>query len=353
MPVTRMKAAILVENHRSLEVAEIGLPEELGYGQVLVKVHYSGICGSQLNEIDAVKGPDKFLPHLLGHEGSGTVIAVGPGVKRLATGQRVVMHWRESGGIQSETPAYSWGGRRVNAGWVTTFNEYAIVSENRLTPISDDVDLRLAPLFGCAVTTAMGVINNDAQAKIGQSVVVFGVGGVGLNIVQAAHLVSAHPVIGIDLVEMKLELAKRFGATHTLKASAGADMRGAIRAIVGTAGADVVIDTTGNPRVIEQAYELTHADGRTVLVGVPKQGDVVSLYTLPLHFKKVLKGSHGGSARPDVDIPRYVRLMQAGRLRLDGYVTHEFSLDRINEAIDLVRRGTAGRCLIAMEPRPA
>jgi S-(hydroxymethyl)glutathione dehydrogenase/alcohol dehydrogenase len=347
--VERTKAAILVENHRPLVVAEIEFPRELCCGQVLVKVLYSGICGAQINEIEAAKGPDKFLPHLLGHEGCGTVLEVGPGVRTIKEGQRVVMHWRQSDGIQSETPTYRWNGRRVNAGWVTTFNEHAIVSENRLTPIPEDFDPRLAPLFGCAVTTAMGVINNDAHVKIGQSVVVFGVGGVGLNIVQAAAMVSTHPIIAIDLVESKLQMAKRFGATHCFNPNAVPDLGSEIRKIVGGAGADVVIETTGNTRVIEQAYDLTHPDGKTVLVGVPRKGDNISIYSLPLHFKKVLTGSHGGSAEPHLDIPRYIRLIQAGKLTLEGLITHEFKLDDINEAIRVMRSGEAGRVLLVMD----
>ena len=348
MKVKRMKAAILVENHQPLVVVEIDLPEQLSYGQVLVQVHYSGICGAQINEIEAAKGPDHFLPHLLGHEGSATVLEVGPGVTRVREGDRVVMHWRQSSGIQAEPPAYSWNARTVNAGWVTTFNEYAVVSENRLTPIPGDFDLRLAPVFGCAVTTAMGVINNDAHVKVGQSLVVFGIGGVGLNIVQAADMVSAHPIVAIDLFDAKLELARSFGATHAFNATTTPDVAGEIRRVVGSVGADVVIDTTGNARVIEQAYELTHPDGRTILVGVPRKGDNVSIYTLPLHFKKILKGSHGGSADPHIEIPRYIRLMRAGKFHLDGLITHQFNLEEINEAIAVVRGGGAGRCVISL-----
>jgi S-(hydroxymethyl)glutathione dehydrogenase / alcohol dehydrogenase len=314
-----------------------------------VKIHYSGICGAQINEIEGVKGPDKFLPHLLGHEGSATVLAVGRGVKRVKAGDHVVLHWRPAKGIQSEPATYQWNGRTVNSGWVTTFNTHSIVSENRLTVIPGDFDLKVAPLFGCAVTTAFGVINNNAQVKVGQSVVIYGLGGVGLNTAQAAAMVSAYPIVGIDVVASKLEMAKRFGATHCIDARSTTDVAAAVKQIVGDAGADVVIDTTGNVRVIEQAYELTHADGKTILVGVPRKGENVSLYTLPLHFKKVLKGSEGGSSEPDVEIPRYVRLMDAGKLNLDGIVTHEFPLDRINEAIDVVRAGDAGRVLVSME----
>ena len=349
MQIKKMKAAILVESNRPLEVAEISLPEELVAGQVLVKISYSGICGAQINEIEAAKGPDKFLPHLLGHEGSGIVLEAGPGVTTVKEGDHVVLHWRPSSGIQSATPTYQWNERNVNAGWVTTFNEYAVISENRLTTIPEDFDMKLAPLFGCAVTTAMGVINNDANVKIGQSVVIFGVGGVGLNIVQSANMVSAYPIIAIDIHDLKLEMAKQFGATHYINSSTTKDLDDEIHKIVGDKGADVVIETTGIGRVIEQAYELTHPDGKTILVGVPAKGDNISIYSLPLHFNKVLTGSHGGDAIPDLEIPRFIKLINAGKMTLNGIITHEFSLDEINRAVELVRGGETGRVMIAMD----
>jgi len=349
MKVNKMKAAILVKSHKPLEVTEIDLPKKLFCGQVLVKIHYSGICGAQINEIEAAKGPDKFLPHLLGHEGSGIVIETGPNVKTVKPGDKVVLHWRPSDGLQSETPTYKWDGKNVNAGWVTTFNEYAVISENRLTSIPEDFDLKLAPLLGCAVTTALGVINNDAQVKIGQSVVIFGVGGVGLNIAQAANMVSAHPIIGVDIIDNKLDMAKKFGATHCFNNKSESNIQNKILEIVGKKGADVVIDTTGNARVIETAYNITHPDGKTILVGVPRKGDNISIYSLPLHFKKVLTGSHGGSAVPHIDIPRYIRLIKSGKLKLDGLITHEFPLNEINRAIDLLKSGKSGRIIISME----
>lgn len=349
MEIDKMKAAILVESKKPLKVVEILLPKGLSFGQVLVKIQFSGICGAQINEIEAAKGPDKFLPHLLGHEGSGVVLEVGPGVTTIKEGDHVVLHWRLSAGIQSETPTYTWDGRKVNAGWVTTFSEYSIVSENRLTSIPKDFDMKLAPLFGCAVTTAMGVINNDAKVKIGQSVVVFGVGGVGLNVVQAAEMVSAYPIIGVDLLDNKLDMARSFGASHAFNSKNTKDFNKEIRKIVGNKGPNVVIETTGNARVIEQAYELTHPDGKTILVGVPTKGDNISIYSLPLHFNKILTGSHGGDAVPDLEIPRYIRLIQAGKMTLEEIITHEFGLDEINEAIELVRSGKAGRVLVAMD----
>src|ERR1700739_2088949 len=174
MKVKKAKAAILAQSRRPLIVDEIEFPADLNVGQVLVKVLHTSICGAQINEIEAVKGPDRFLPHLLGHEASGMVVEIGPGVTTVKAGDTVVLHWRPSQGIQCQPAAYRWRGQKLNAGWGTTFNEYAVVSENRVTAIPADTDLKIAPLFGCAVTTAAGVITNDAKVKLGESVVVFG-----------------------------------------------------------------------------------------------------------------------------------------------------------------------------------
>jgi len=347
LKIRTAKAAILAESRRPLVVDEVTFPDRLDFGQVLVKIHFTSICGAQINEIDAAKGPDKFLPHLLGHEASGLVIETGPGVTTVKEGETVVLHWRPSKGIQSVPPSYRWRKRKLNAGWVATFNEYAVVSENRLTVIPADFDLKIAPLFGCAVTTAMGVVNNDAKVKIGESVIVLGVGGVGLNLVQCADMVSAHPIVAVDLHDNKLETARRFGATHAINSTKADDLDAALRAIVGRSGADNVFESTGVKSVIELAYELTHPDGVCVLVGVPREK--VSINTLPIHFNKVLTGSHGGNSMPDVDIPRIIRLNRADKMTFDGMITHEFALDEINAALDLVRSGTAGRVVLRMD----
>ncbi|MBF0332071.1 MAG: zinc-binding dehydrogenase [Alphaproteobacteria bacterium] len=342
-----MKAAILVEQRQPLVIGEIALPSTLDVGQVMVRVHFSGICGSQLGEIDGAKGPDKFLPHLLGHEGSGTVLAIGPGVRHVAPGDKVVLHWRKGLGIECAPPAYSWEGRKVNAGWVTTFNEYAIVAENRLTRIPPDSDLEVAALFGCAVTTGFGVVVNNARLTIGESVVVYGAGGVGLNIVQAAALVSAWPIIAVDLHDNRLALAGRMGATHLINAKTE-DAPARIAEILG-GQTDVFIDNTGNPEIIQLGYAIAKPQGRVVLVGVPKKGADIRIHSLQLHFGKVLTGSHGGEAVPEIDIPRYQTLHERGRLRLDELITRRCGLDGINDAIAGMRDGSiAGRCMVAL-----
>ncbi len=345
----KTQAAILVSQRLPLVVDEVDMPESLEVGHVLVKVHFSGICGSQLGEIDGVKGEDPFLPHLLGHEASGEVVEIGPGVSHVKPGDTVVMHWRKGLGIEAKPPAYNWRGKKLNAGCITTFNEYAIVSENRLTPIPKGSDMQVAALFGCAVTTGFGVILNNAKLKIGESIVVFGAGGVGLNIIQAAALVSAYPIIAVDRFASRLHLAQSIGATHlinTCEQEAGE----LIHRFTEGRGVDCFVDNTGNPKIISLGYQVTKSQGRVILVGVPPKGNDISFYSLPLHFGKEITGSHGGETEPHLDIPRYHLLFQKGRIKLKEFVTHVFALKEINQAIQSMRDGTAvGRCLIAME----
>ena len=274
------------------------------------------------------------------------MVEIGPGVRNVKPGDTVVLHWRPSLGIQCQPPAYSWRGDKLNAGWVTTFNEYAVVSENRMTPIPTDYDLKVAPLLGCAVTTAAGVINNDAKVKIGESVVVFGVGGVGLNVVQfAASGRRQSDRRGRSRSTPSSRWRSARGATHTHQCRPrSTDVAAAIREIVGAQGPGQGDRDDRRETVIELAYELTHADGTCVLVGVPSEK--VTIYTLPIHFNKVLTGSHGGDAEPHIDIPRLIRLAKAGRLSFDGIITHEYPLDEINAALDVVRSGNAGRVVL-------
>tara|TARA_A100001015_G_C15019442_1_gene727246 strand:+ start:786 stop:1808 length:1023 start_codon:yes stop_codon:yes gene_type:complete len=340
-----MKAAILVKSKKPLIIDDVKIPSSLEYGQVLVKVCYSGICGAQINEIDAVKGKDKFLPHLLGHEGSGIVEKVGPGVTRVNNGDHVVLHWRKSSGIQSPTPKYSWKGRKLNAGWVTTFSEKSIISENRLTKIPKNFDLKIAALFGCSVTSGFGAVNNDANVKIGNSVLIFGLGGMGLNIAYACSLVSAYPIIGIDIHSKKVKIAKSLGLTHGLIFNNNIK-KNLSKILKDHNGPDITFETTGNSKIMEKAYELTPDSGKTVFVGVPDKK--IAIYSLPLAFNKSLEVSHGGNSIPDQDIPRYVRLFENKKMYLKKLITHQFKLEKINDALKLFRTGKAARILLKM-----
>lgn len=336
-------AAILVEQRKPLLIDEVELPE-LGYGQVLVRVHASRICGSQLGEIEGVKGPDKYLPHLLGHEGGGVVLETGPEVSRVKPGDHVVLHWRPGAGIQARPVQYRLGSQVINAGNITTFQGLTVVSENRLTPIPVDVDFEVAALLADTLTTGFGAVTRNAKIEIGESAVIIGVGGIGLGVVLAAHLAGAHPVIAVDIHDHKLAKAREYGATHVIN-SRTEDLSESVRRILG-GPADVAFDVTGQTSVIGQAWQLTGPRGRLILVGVMKHDQQFSLNTLPLHFGKVLTGSEGGASRPQDDIPRILRMVRDGRFDPRGMVTHRCTLPDINKAIAAMRAGESIHTMI-------
>ena len=336
-------AAILVEQRKPLLIDEVELPV-LGYGQALVQVKVSRICGSQLGEIEGVKGPDRYLPHLLGHEGGGIVLEVGPEVSHVKPGDHVVLHWRPGAGIQAAPSKYRLGAQAVNAGNITTFQNLTVVSENRLTRIPADTDFEVAALLADTLTTGFGAVIRDARVTIGEAVVVIGVGGIGLGTVLGAHLAGAHPVIAVDIHDHKLAKAREFGATHTIN-TRHENLADAVQRILG-GPADVVFDVTGQPAVVEQAWKVTGPKGRLILVGVMRHDQQLSLNTLPLHYGKVLTGSEGGSSLPHHDIPRYLRMIAAGRFDPRGMVSHRCSLNDVNAAIATMRAGESIHTMI-------
>lgn len=343
----KTQAAILTDHHKPLVLADVEIPE-LKRGQVLVQIKATGVCGSQLGEIDGKRGPDPWLPHLLGHEAGGIVEHVGPEVTHVKEGTRVVLHWRPSLGIEAETPKYQWNGQVVNAGRITTFQKKTIVSENRLTPISNDLPFDQAALYGCCLTTGFGIIENDAQLKKGQSILIVGVGGIGLVTTIAAKIKQADPIIAADIHDHKLAAAKKFGATHLINTSKE-NIRVRIKEILRKRPLDVVLENTGITNVIELCYELCGPQGRTILVGVPSIQKKVQIDTLPLHFGKILTGSHGGNSKPNVDIPKILKLQKDGVLNLSGFIEKRYSLNQINQAIDDLRQGLVIRPIIYVD----
>ena len=343
-------AAILVEQKKPLVVDEVELPA-LGFGQVLVDIKVSRICGSQVGEIDGVKGADRFLPHLLGHEGGGTVLEVGPEVREVKPGDRVVLHWRPGRGIEARPPVYKWNGKQVHAGFVTTFNRLGVISENRLTVVPPDTDYEVCCLLADTLTTGFGVINNDAKVKIGEAVVIIGCGGIGLGTVLGAKLAGAYPIIAVDIQDHKLQVATKFGATHSVN-SAKEDFAEAILRILSQARPDVIVDGTGNPQVLEKAFGLVSPVGRCIGMGVMPHDRKIAINTLPLHLGKTLRGSHGGESLPADDIPRLVRMMQAGVFDPRGFVSHRVTLPEVNDAIAQMRSGEVIHCMIHFEKIP-
>jgi S-(hydroxymethyl)glutathione dehydrogenase/alcohol dehydrogenase len=229
---------------------------------------------------------------------------------------------------------------------VTTFNEHAIVSENRITAIPKEFDLKLATLYGCAITTGYGVVHNDARLKSGESVVVVGAGGAGMSVILMASLAGANPIIALDIHDDKLKLAEKFGATHVIN-SKKENVREKIGQIL-PQGADVTVDATGIKEIRELVYEVAGSRGRAILVGVPLAGEKISIDSFPLHFGKSITGSHGGDVNPDEVIPHLIALQNNGRLSLDGMISHEFQFSQINEALDMMRQGEVLRCVLKM-----
>jgi S-(hydroxymethyl)glutathione dehydrogenase/alcohol dehydrogenase len=332
------KAAILEKLNAPLAVKEV-YTTELQVGQVLVRVLASGLCGAQLHEIKGHKGNAKFLPHLMGHEGCGIVEEISPGVTTVSPGDKVVMHWRKSSGIEAPFPKYILDGKEMSSGKVTTLSEYSVVSENRLTAVPHDTPEYLCALLGCGMTTALGIINNDANLKFGESILILGCGGVGLGLIQGAALASAYPIVCVDINEQKRERALMLGATVFVNLSK--------EEIDGTF--DVIVDTTGKPGVVAKTMSSLSDNGRYILVGQPRPGesfvipDGINLWT---PNGKTIKVSQGGDTSPSDDIPRYIKMHNAGLLSIDKTVTHTFALSEVNEAFSLLMSGNAGRIMI-------
>ncbi len=344
-----MKAAVLEKINAPLAIREVGLTE-LKVGQVLVKVLASGLCGSQLHDIRGFKGNAQFLPHLLGHEGCGIVQEIGPGVTHVKAGDKVVMHWRVGLGIESPFPNYVLDGRTISSGKVTTLSEYSIVSENRLTPVPKETPEALCALMGCSLTTAFGILNHEVNLKFGESVAVIGCGGVGLNLILGAAMRSACPIIAIDNNENKREKSLKVKADAFVLAS-GDGWGESLKRLV-PEGLDVIIDTTGHPGVLKLASQHLSSQGRLILVGQPPPGESIEIpHALRLFdgIGKCIKATQGGQTNPSQDIPRYAKLYMGGKLDIDAIVSHEFTLNQINEAFDLLRTGEAGRVTIKIQ----
>jgi len=330
-----MKAAILEKIRQPLTVSDIASPAPM-HGQVLVKMLCSGICGSQLQEIDGEKGRPEYLPHLLGHEGCGMVERVGYGVKTVSKGDKVILHWRKGEGCESEVPVYSRNGTQIKSGPITTFSEYVVASENRVTRIDDDVPIDLAALLGCALSTSLATVENNVRP--GQSVLVIGCGGVGLSMILAARLFNAFPVVCEDLIGKKENLAITVGATDFYNS-----IQEDFYVIKKFGRFDVIINTVGGV----SRFGLLASSGRYIVIG---NKPVIQ----PLNFLPFFEGeggriqaTQGGGFNPTKDIPRYVNLWRSGALgNYADLITHWISLDKINDGIKLMRDGKAGRVMI-------
>lgn len=345
-----IKAAILTRQNEPLVIQCLRKPKPVGH-QVLVRIHASGICGAQLNEILGTKGPDSFLPHLMGHEGSGIVEAIGELVKKVAPGARVVLHWRKGSGGEGPFPRYETSeGTSVGGGHVTTFANMALVSENRVTQIDPDIPFDIACLFGCGISTGYGIIFNELKLKAGASLVVLGCGGVGLNVIQAAKLANASHVVAVDRHSgAKEDLARKMGATRYVRIESPDALNSELRAL-GKGDFDAVVDTTGDTRLMEEGFKALNKNGTLMLVGQPRLESKLTLSpALELFTGKRLLVSEGGGFNPDQDMPKLQVLYRENPASMRNVITHTYPLDGVNEAIATLKAGASGRVLLQIQ----
>jgi Zn-dependent alcohol dehydrogenase len=349
----RTRAAVYVEIGKPMVVDDVELPDP-GPTQMLVKQFASGICHTQLHTLHS---PEAKTPTLLGHESTGVVVSKGSLVTHVKEGDHVVLSFMPRhlpGGVRPELPTLKVRGQEVRAsGASCTWSEDVVVDQAFVVPLDKSVATDVTAVIGCAVATGCGAVLNTANVRPGDSVVVFGVGGVGLCAVQAAANVGAGPIIAVDLSDAKLEYAQRFGATHGINAQRANAVARIVELTNG--GADFAFDAIGAASTIAALLPSVRVaipgwrpeGGTAVQVGVPRQQQHVGVLGDILPGGKVYRGTYGGSARPDHDYPMYVRWFQQGKLPLDLLVSQRFTLEEVNTACDALERGEIlGRAII-------
>ena len=343
--LSQTEAAVLIDLGKPLQIIKLDVPS-LRHGQVMVKMAYSGICHTQLLEVRGQRGPDRYLPHLLGHEGSGTIIEVGPGVKKVRKNDRVVVSWIKGNGLDASSSIYGHPKGSVQCGAVGTFVRHAITCESRVTPIPDAMPLREASLLGCAVLTGSGIVNHVAEIKQESTVAIFGVGGIGLCVLLAARIKKPRMLIAVDLVREKLSKARELGATHLINAHDEHPLEGIMRLTQGI-GADFVVEATGNRGSMEKAFRSAkNFGGLCIIAGNLAHGERISIDPYDLIKGKRIVGTWGGEAKPDADIPQYIDLFLKGELKLDALISHEYSFHEINQALNDLEQGRVIRAIV-------
>lgn len=343
----KTKAAVLYELNKPLVVEEIDTTP-LTHGQVLVKVAYSGVCRSQLNEVKGNRGEDPYLPHTLGHEGSGIVEEIGPGVTKVKPGDHVVLSWIKGLGCDRSSGTYIKEDQFINTGAISTFNEYSVVSENRTIPIHPDMPLDVAALLGCCVPTGFGAVLKRSLPEEQTVIAVFGVGSVGLcSVMAASSLRKFAKIIAVDINKHKLDLALSFGATHVIDTSQ--ENLDSIFSITDGLGAFLSVEASGVKEVVESAYRYTHAKGLLVIAGNLKRGEKIQIDPFDLINGKGIVGTWGGETVTYIDIPGYVSLYLSGKIPLERLISHRYRLEEINDALEALDKGEAIKSLIEME----
>ncbi len=364
-----LKGAVYVGPNEPLEVQDLQISSEPGPREVLVKLAASGVCHSDLHVIDG--DWDVPPPIVMGHEGAGVVVAVGDEVSDLAIDDHVILSWLPSCGrcefcaagrpslcTAAVATAYenvaadgkprlkSDKGDVMSYLAVGSFGEYAMVQESAAIKIRKDAPLAQASLVGCAVTTGIGAVINTAKVEPGSTVLVVGLGGVGVNVVQGARLAGAKQIIVADVHDSKRELAEHFGATDFIN-SREVDLVEKVLELTDGRGVDYAFEAIGLTRTIEQCYEVIRRGGTAVVVGQTPEGSKISIdpFVMSDSEKRII-GSNYGSSRQSIDFPRIIDLYMQGKVDLDSLITRRIKLDEVNDAFDDMRQGKGLRSVI-------
>ncbi|MFI6052164.1 Zn-dependent alcohol dehydrogenase [Streptomyces violascens] len=356
-----VRAAVLPAVGSPLEITDIDLPEP-GPGQVRVRLAAAGVCHSDLSLTNGTMRVP--VPAVLGHEGAGTVVSVGEGVTSVAPGDEVVLNWAPSCGSchpcslgevwlcvnalngAASVYARTVDGTELHPGLnVAAFAEETVVAENCLIPLPEGIPLTEAALLGCAVLTGYGAIHHSAKVRAGETVAVFGAGGVGLATLQSARIAGAAQIVAVDVSPEKEELARRAGATDFVVASetTAKDIRG----LTGGQGTDVAVECVGRAVTIRTAWESTRRGGRTTVVGIGGKDQQVAFNALEIfHWGRTLAGCVYGNSDPAADVPILADHIRSGRLDLNAMVSERITLADIPTAFDNMLAGKGGRALV-------
>ncbi|HEY9569272.1 MAG TPA: S-(hydroxymethyl)glutathione dehydrogenase/class III alcohol dehydrogenase [Thalassobaculum sp.] len=366
----KVRAAVAVEAGKPLEIADVDL-EGPKAGEVLVEMKATGICHTDAFTLSG-GDPEGIFPSILGHEGAGVVVEVGPGVQSLKVGDHVIplytpecreceyclnpktnlcqaIRLTQGRGLMPDgTSRFSMGGKPLfHYMGCSTFSNYSVLPEIALAKIRPDAPFDKVCYIGCGVTTGLGAVINTAKVEPGSTVVVFGLGGIGLNVVQGARMVGADMIVGVDLNPARKELAAKFGMTHFVNPK---DVQGDLVAhlveLTG-GGADYSFECIGNVKTMRQALECAHKGwGESIIIGVAGAGQEISTRPFQLVTGRSWRGTAFGGARGRTDVPKIVDWYMDGKINIDDLITHTMPLERINDGFDLMHEGKSIRSVV-------
>ena len=366
----KTRAAVAFEAKQPLEIVELDLdgPKD---GEVLVEIMATGICHTDAYTLDGLDSEGIF-PSILGHEGAGVVREVGAGVTTVKPGDHVIPLYisecrqckaclsrktnlctavratQGKGVMPDGTSRFSYNGKTIHHYMgCSTFSNFTVLPEIAVAKIRDDAPFDKACYIGCGVTTGVGAVINTAKVEPGSNVVVFGLGGIGLNVVQGARMVGANMIVGVDINPRKEEWGRKFGMTHFVNpAEVEGDLVKHIIALT-DGGADYSFDCTGNTDVMRSALECCHRGwGTSVVIGVAESGKEIATRPFQLITGRVWKGTAFGGARGRTDVPKIVDWYMDGRIAIDPMITHTLKLEEINKGFDLMHAGESIRAVV-------